>query len=130
MRPLWPVGKVSQRRALRVRRPATFSYRSVRRRRRRGRLRAFTNVRAAKNGPGGDHTEAVRIGFSPRKLFWEMPHGSGVRGILLRAALNVQSRWRELVARHSPVGFLHPIEGLMLSVLDLDPVLQPYMPWL
>ena len=25
-----------------------------------------------KNGPGGDDTEAVRIGFSPRKLFWEM----------------------------------------------------------
>jgi hypothetical protein len=77
------------------------------------------------NGPGGDHTEAVRTGFSPRKLFWEMPHGSGVRGILLRAAHNVQSRWRELVARHSPVGFLHPIEGLMLSVLHLDLVLRP-----
>ena len=28
--------------------------------------------RGVKNGPGGDDTEAVRIGFSPRKLFWEM----------------------------------------------------------
>ena len=25
--------------------------------------------RESKNGPGGDHTEAVRIGFSPWKLF-------------------------------------------------------------